>query len=334
MIIRDKQDLRRCVKQAVRRAEVVETRLDFDVQRGETGVGALMATWAEGEATALSVQSACASGTPLQRDAIDAFSALNALDLPAHDVGKAEAIAQGYDRTSYLVQVLRAMRVRRVLIAMPLAEAEQTVLPDDRFSPLLVVEQEAFTPGRYGVDYAAAAQRIAQTARACGAKGVTIEPWDAQALCYCLAPVCEDECLVLHAQVETREQAAQLLQLVDAHPRLRVLAGATGHAERALMEGAATRNRLLVRLSDPQKLSEAVGLLGTRVLAYSACARLPEQMLGRWVRAKEAIWQALYAAYLPLARAGFELTDEAIERDVARMLGGAYEELHTTGSDE
>lgn len=334
MIIRDKQDLRRCVKQAVRRAEVVETRLDFDMQRGETGVGALMGTWAAGEAPSLAVQSACASGTPLQREAIDAFSALNALDLPAHDVGKAEVIAQGYDRVSYLSQVLRAMRARRVLVAVPLEQTEQTAFPDDRFSPLLVVGREAFAPGRYGVDFAAVAQRIAQAARACGAKAVTLERWDAQALEYCLAPVCEDECLVLHAQAQTREQAAQLLQLVDAHPRLRALAGATGHAERALMQGAAARNRLLVCLSDPQRLGEAVGLLGTRVLAYSACAGLPEQMLGRWVRAKEAVWQALYEAYLPLARAGFELTDEAIERDVARMLGGAYEELHTTACED
>ena len=328
MIIRDKQDLRRCVKQAVRRAEVVETRLDFDVQRGETGVGALMDAWVPGKDLAYGM------GTPIHRDAIDAFSALNALDLPAHDVNKAEAIAQGYDRTSYLVQVLRAMRARRVLVAVPLAEAEQAAFPDDRFSPLLVVEQAAFAPGRYGVDYAAVAQRIAQTARSCGAKGITLASWDAQALSYCLAPMCEDECLVLHAQADTREQAAQLLQLVETHPRLRVLAGATGHAERDLIAGAATQSRLLVRLSDPQKLCEAVGLLGTRVLAYSACAGLPEQMLGRWVRAKEMIWPALYEAYLPLARAGYELTDEAIEQDVARMLGGAYEELHTTSSDE
>ena len=328
MIIRDKQDLRRCVKQAVRRAEVVETRLDFDVQRGETGVGALMDAWVPGKDLADGM------GTPLHRDAIDAFSALNALDLPAHDVDKAEAIAQGYDRTSYLVQVLRAMRARRVLVAVPLAEAEQAAFPDDRFSPLLVVEQAAFAPGRYGVDYASVAQRIAQTARSCGAKGITLASWDDQALCYCLAPLCEDECLVLHAQADTREQAARLLQLVETHPRLRVLAGAMGHAERDLIVGAATQSRLLVRLSDPQKLCEAVGLLGTRVLAYSACAGLPEQMLGRWVRAKEMIWPALYEAYLPLARAGYELTDEAIEQDVARMLGGAYEELHTTSSDE
>ena len=89
-----------------------------------------------------------------------------------------------------------------------------------------------------------------------------------------------------------------------------------------------------MRLSDPQRLEEAVGLLGTRVLAYSAEADLPERMLGRWVQARETIWQALYEAYLPLARAGYERTDDAVERDAVRMLGGAYLELHTETNDD
>ena len=38
MIISDKQELRRCVKQLVRRAEVCEASLDFDVSGGEIGV--------------------------------------------------------------------------------------------------------------------------------------------------------------------------------------------------------------------------------------------------------------------------------------------------------
>ena len=124
MIIRDKQDLRRCVKQAVRRAEVVETRLDFDILHGEVGVGALM-----GEPAA---QSAVGTGTPLQRGAVEAFAALNALDLPAHDVCKAETIAQGYDRGAYLAQVLRAMRARRVLVTVPMEQAERTAFADER----------------------------------------------------------------------------------------------------------------------------------------------------------------------------------------------------------
>ena len=326
MIIRDKQDLRRCVKQAVRRAEVVETRLDFDILHGEVGVGALM-----GEPSA---QSAVGTGTPLQRGAVEAFAALNALDLPAHDVGKAETIAQGYDRGAYLAQVLRAMRARRVLVTVPMDQAEQTAFPGERFSPLLAVGPDTFTPGRYGVSYESAAQRIAQAAHACGARDVTLAAWDEQALGFCLAPLCEDECMVLHIQLDAPEQVIALAEVMDDHPRLRVLAGARGHAQRALLREAAPRKRLLVRLSDPQRLEEAVGLLGTRVLAYSAEADLPERMLGRWVQARETIWQALYEAYLPLARAGYELTDDAVERDAVRMLGGAYLELHTEINDD
>lgn len=41
MVISDKQTLRRCVKQAVRRAAVVETLLNFDAARGEMGIKAL-----------------------------------------------------------------------------------------------------------------------------------------------------------------------------------------------------------------------------------------------------------------------------------------------------
>ena len=321
MIIRDKQDLRRCVKQAVRRAEVVETRLDFDILHGEVGVGALM-----GEPAA---QSAVGTGTPLQRGAVEAFAALNALDLPAHDVGKAETIAQGYDRGAYLAQGLRAMRACRVLVTVPMDQAEQTAFPDERFSPLLAVGPDTFTPGRYGVSYESAAQRIAQAAHACGARDVTLA-----ALGFCLAPLCEDECMVLHIRLDAPEQVIALAEVMDDHPRLRVLAGARGHAQRALLREAAPRKRLLVRLSDPQRLGEALGLLGTRVLAYSAEADLPERMLGRWVQARETIWQALYEAYLPLARAGYELTDDAVERDAVRMLGGAYLELHTETNDD
>ena len=72
MIIRDKQDLRRCVKQAVRRSEVVETRLDFDVQRGETGVGALMDAWVPGKDLADGM------GTPLHATACSGLRRLNA----------------------------------------------------------------------------------------------------------------------------------------------------------------------------------------------------------------------------------------------------------------
>lgn len=334
MIIRDKQELRRCVKQAVRRADVVETRLDFDMRGGEMGVARLMDTWAPAaDSPGEAVSRACAQGTPLMRDAACAFAALGALDLPAHDADKAQAIQAGYDREAYLSRVLRAMRARRVLVPVRMRDAEPAAFFDERFAPLLTVDREAFAPGRYGVDYQDAARRIAQAARACGARDVTPEAWDAQALAYCFAPLCEDERLVLHVRPETKEQIAELAAIMDEHPRLRAVAAAPGEIERGLIEAAAPRQNLLVRLDDPSRMGEAVGALGTRVLAYAARASLPEQMLGRWIRAKEVIWQSLYEAYLPLARAGYALTDEAIERDAARILGGAYLELLTENDD-
>ncbi len=45
MMISDKQTLRRCLKQLVRRADVVEALLDFDVFNGEMGIPAMLGTW-------------------------------------------------------------------------------------------------------------------------------------------------------------------------------------------------------------------------------------------------------------------------------------------------
>ena len=97
---------------------------------------------------------------------------------------------------------------------------------------------------------------------------------------------------------------------------------ASSGQELALLDAAAQRIRLLVRLEDPAHMGAALDRLGTRFVPYSACASQPELMLGRWITAREVLWQALAEAYLPLARAGYELQSSAIERDVRRLLCG------------
>ena len=64
MVISDKQTLRRCVKQAVRRAAVVESLLNFDAARGEMGIKALTTSISKAQGL-----------TPLQADAAAAFAA-------------------------------------------------------------------------------------------------------------------------------------------------------------------------------------------------------------------------------------------------------------------
>lgn len=321
MIISDKQELRRCVKQLVRRADVCEASLDFDVIHGETGVEAMLDLWARpaatpGEALARST----AEQTPFSPDARAMFAALDAMDLPVRDLDRAKTLQEEYERPAYLREVLDTLRAKCVLVRVPAAKASQAVFDDDRFEPLLVPDGAWFVPGRYGVDYGAAARAIAEAAGVCGARNIAMDRFDAQALRYCLLPLCQDMGYALHIHLKTSEEAAQFALLLDEFEGVRALAAAEEEANRRAIDEAASRVRMLVCLEDASQIGYALEKLGTRFAAYSAKAKLPEQMLGRWLLEKENIWQALCEAYLPLARSGYELTSSAIERDVRRLL--------------
>lgn len=325
MMIHDKQALRRCLKQLVRHADVVETALDFDVVRGEMGVAAMLGSWT-GSSYAPGESLRRAGGTtPLCADAAAMFAALDALELPVHDLDRADTMQKTYDRDAYPREILDVMHAKRVLVRTPMARAEDARFEDDRFAPLLEIGEALFAPGRYGVDYAACAQRIIEAAACCGAKHVSLPAYDEAALTYCLLPACQDAGLTLHVLLANEAQIARFAQLLDGFAPVRALACAPAAAEGALIDAAVHRERLTVRLSSLDHLPLALGKLGVRFVPYASCASLPEQMLGRWVNAREAIWQALANAYLPLARSGVDLTTEALERDVAALLCGAFD---------
>lgn len=320
-MIGDKQELRRCVKQLVRRAEVCEASLDFDVLHGEIGVEAMLDTWARPAATpGEALRRATAEYTPFDADAAAMFAALDAMNLPVKDLDRAQAMAAEYERPAYLREVLDTMRAKCVLVRVPMEK--ETSFDDDRFEPLLEAGGDLFVPGRYGVDYAGAARKLADCARACGARNLLLERFDAQALRYCLLPLCQDSGYALHVRLRSCEEIDRFALLLDEFDGVRALASAQAACELHLIDAAAQRVRLLVCLSDFAHMNAALGKLGTRFAAYGAHAKLPEQMLGRWLLAKEGIWQALANAYLPLARSGYTLESAAIERDVRRLLSG------------
>ena len=308
MLISDKQELRRCVKQAVRRAQVSETMLCFDVQQGEMGVEPLMASLRQGQ------------GTPFGTDGAAVYAALDALELPARDRASAVSMQQSYERNAWLREVLDVMRAQRVLVAVPLERAQDFLPSDDRLAALPVVDSACFVPGRYGVDYRAAAARIAEAAHACGARDLLVRGVSEDALRYAVLPACEDARCVLHAMLEGEEQVRTFAVLLDECSAVRAVVSAKGEAERALIALAASRPRLLVRLTDMSHLPLALEALGTRLLPYASEAHLPELMLGRWIGARERLWPLLADAYLPLARAGYQLDSQRIERDVAALL--------------
>lgn len=153
----------------------------------------------------------------------------------------------------------------------------------------------SFTPGRYGVEYAERADEIRSAAQKCGAKDILMEHFDENALQFCLLPLCEDEKLRLHIQLENGRQLNAFILLLDLFVGVRALAFADASIEPALIEAAASRRRLLVRIGEHIPL--ALSRLGTRFIPYASEAILPEQMLGRWIVAREAIWPVLCDAY-------------------------------------
>lgn len=308
MLISDKQELRRCVKQAVRRAQVSETMLCFDVQQGEMGVEPLMAVLRQGQ------------GTPFGEDGAAVYAALDALGLPIRDPAGAISMQQSYERNAWLREVLDVMRAQRVLVAVPLERAQEFLPSDDRLAALPVIDRACFVPGRYGIDYRAVAARIAEAAHACGARDLLVRGVPEDALRYAVLPACEDARCVLHAALEGEVQVRAFAALLDEFSGVRAIASAEGEAETTLIALAAQRPRLLVRLTDMSHLPLALEALGARFLPYASGAPLPELMLGRWIGARERLWPLLADAYLPLARAGYPLDSQRIERDVASLL--------------
>ena len=311
MVISDKQTLRRCVKQAVRRAAVVETLLNFDAARGEMGIKALTTSMPKAQDL-----------TPLQADAAAAFAAMDALEMPIEDIPRAALIQSGYTREAYLREILDQMRAKRVFAGVSIRDAQSAVFEDDRMAPLLTLPEDFFAPGRYGVEYARRAEEIRLAAQQCGARDVLIRQFDEDAFRFCLIPVCEDEHLRLHVRLDARAQVDGFLRQLDASHAVRALAFGDETIEPMLIEAAATRRRLLVRVN--KRIPLALEKLGLRFVPYASEADLPEQMLGRWITAREAIWPALCDAYLPLARCGYPLTSEAIARDVQALFGGHF----------
>jgi len=323
MIISDKQELRRCVKQLVRRADVCEASLDFDVAHGDIGVEAMLDLWARPALTpGEALQRSIAEQTPFSPDAAAMFAALDAMDMPVRDLDRAKSMEREYERNAYLREVLDTLRAKCVLVRVPLARAEEAIFEDDRFEPLICVDRDLFVPGRYGVSYEAAARRIEAACEACSARNIALDGFDADALRYCLLPLCQDNGYALHVRLASNEEIDRFASLLDAFDGVRALVSAPASVQAHLIHVAAQRVRMLVCLDDLSFMGEALACLGTRFVPYSAQARQPEQMLGRWLLKKEAIWQALAEAYLPLARTGYELESSAIERDVRRLLSG------------
>jgi len=68
-------------------------------------------------------------------------------------------------------------------------------------------------------------------------------------------------------------------------------------------------------------------LLGTNVTLQHSDARVLDQLIYKWRHAREIVTRVLIDKYADAHLAGWRFTDAEIDRDVRRLLGGAFEEF-------
>jgi len=66
-------------------------------------------------------------------------------------------------------------------------------------------------------------------------------------------------------------------------------------------------------------------MLGTAFTSQHSDARVLDQLLYKWTHSRAAIAPVLIEQYRKLAAAGWSLTKEDVQRDVAMLFGGSFE---------
>merc|ERR1711998_102167 len=83
--------------------------------------------------------------------------------------------------------------------------------------------------------------------------------------------------------------------------------------------------------NNPSVVSEVTALrlemLGTRFSFQASSARVHDQLIGKWIHARELLSRVLIAKYEALMATGWRVSRGDIRRDVQRLLGSAFEEF-------
>ena len=124
--------------------------------------------------------------------------------------------------------------------------------------------------------------------------------------------------LVLHLRAPA-SQVQTVKALLRDFPSLRLIIRM--HDDAAALEAAGRCEHALpcVSLSG---LDRALAARGTAFIPYTSAATQPGELIGRWQNARAAIASSLTQALLPLARTGFAISSEDIEKHVTALMGG------------
>lgn len=317
MIISDKQDLKKCVKKIVRHAAVSDTHLVFNPTTDDVGIDALLSN-VPGGRRLLDEQGT--EETLLSHDALSMYSALDALGLSVQHLEEARTLQESYSREGWIREILDIAPVRKVFIEFPFSQSVPAELSDDRFVPLVRIRPESVRITKYGINWKSEAEQIFEYAGTLGTRHLMVQGYHEQLLSYCVLPLCEDQGMILHLWFDSGKEIDRFIRLAQAFPSVRCILHAASQEEGHLIDAVPPSTRMMTVISNPNHYRDALAALGLSFLPFCSDEKMPEQMLGRWIINREYLIDALTDHYLILARAGYELTTERIERDIDRML--------------
>lgn len=314
MILSDKQALRKCIKQVIRQSETIDTVL-FNPLTDDIGLEPMLKSIPGGERLR-----AGTGETPISDRAAEMYAAFNALGIPLNSFEEAGTQQKLYARETWIREILDVMPARNVLTVVPMNAPSTPANMDNRFVPLLRVEEEQVSIGRYGLNLEAEAGNIFETSVRLGTRQILLNGFREDFLHYCLLPLAEDHHLILHLCLDKGRELARLLQLMSGFPQAHCVIYMPDTAEEELISAAQERQRIYPVIRSLRNMEAAVSALGFRFHPLAGFSALPEQMLGRWIRIRDQLSDLMTEQYVKLARTGYELTSEAIEKDLSGFL--------------
>lgn len=315
-MIEDKQSLKKCVRQAVRHCSVYETEIDWQPERSYTP-GEVFLKFIEAHPTI------CAGPMPLMAEKEMAIIvSMKAMGLWGLSIGELRDAIGSYSPDAWFRELLDRTGIQRGLVRIPAENILRIRLKDDRLVPMTVIRPSFFSAGKYGVEYHKEADRLRSVIRSAGIRHLTAEGVGAEALHYCILPVCEEEGCIVHLRIEEEKGLCDALQMLQKLPHLLAVLSVTPGLEYKTIEKVAGNERILLRLNGRENTDFALSRLGTRFIPFSAQASDFETILGSWILARERIWPSLTEKYTLMMRLDCTVSIESISKDVEMLLNG------------
>ncbi len=315
MLISNKQELRKCLKQLIRHLPAMDIDLHYNPLSEEIGIRAVMNEIPGGAAVLNGVN----SKTPLTMQVVAALSIFAEMDLSIDDLQSAVISQEEYSSEAWVRELLDRTPFQKMLVRISDEKALSTFTQEDRFTFLIEACSDTVEIGRFGPLYERKANDLKILMNSCQTNHLTAKQYNKEFYKYCLMPLCEDNAFILHAFLPDYTSIQDFMNNVAFFPRLSCIVRTSSELEPTLIKQVSGIERVRLAIEDPDHYSIALSHLGLNFLPFSSHQERIELACGKWLVYREKLLEALQNSYLSLCRSGYELTSEQLEADLRQL---------------